>query len=135
MKNLHQWLNIDSVHDKCITGIKTTGKNLIVSICDECNDSNAFEVVFINSKYIKLNDFMFGNIILSIEVYDSKDIDKIEDELRDLLGVSKTDVYYQASFQQVRDQIKNGKLLLIAIDPSYGLNGLILCEDIKLGEV
>lgn len=130
MKKLHQVLNINSVHDKYITGIKVDEKNVCLSISKDCN---AFEVVFVSSESIKFDNFKLGNIILSIEVYGSEDVDIIDDELRYLLNISKSNSHNHVYFERVKKQIKNGELFLIAIDPSYGLEGYVLCKDIKIG--
>ncbi len=131
MKNLHQWLNIANLHDKYITGIRVNEGNCILYISYDSNDSNTIEIVFVKPKHIRLDDFTFGNIILSIEVYESEEIDLLEDELLYLMNCNKNNVYQKKWYEKAREQIINEKLLFIAIDPSYGLKGFIVCEDIK----
>jgi len=132
MKSISKYLNIDSVHDCNMTGIIVSEEetlNLIISDLE----GKAKNILFIETKYCRFDDFRLGNIILSLEVYDDYDIQIIDDYLCYILDIDKKDLSKDFVLK-LKNAIYSKELILVVLEPSYGAMGVIICKDAKLKE-
>lgn len=132
MKHLSQWLNIEGVHDKLIMGVRLNKQNdVFISIMDSEDDSQ-IEIVFIKTCHMRIDNFLLGNIILDIEVFEADEVDSLEQELRYLLDLSITNPYDQEILEGYKSDFREGNMFFVAFSSSYGLEGALLCEGIEV---
>lgn len=119
-------LDVPNFHDRYITGLRIENENLIMYI------EPSTEITFIDVRYARFDDFRMGNIILDLSVYHLEDMEPFMDELLYLADLDIKQPMQSMYAQKLAEKVKNEKPLLISIESSYGLNGYILCKDIKL---
>lgn len=132
MRNLSEWLSIEGVHDKKISGVRIVEERDIVLTIFDSDNNISFDVAFINTCRIRINNFLEGNIIFGIEVYESDEVNEFEGELLYLLDLDLDNVHQERAFQHYRNKIVDEKLLFITIEPSYGMSGALICEKIEI---
>lgn len=94
-------------------------------------DNSSIKITFLNPKHIRLDNFRLGNIILGIYISEREDVDTMDEELKYLLDINDNNQYL-SYLDSVKEKIKNGDLLFISIESSYGVEGFVLCEGIKV---
>ena len=121
--NLHDSNLLSVEHDKNDTLIKfrSTSGELIQAVASNVNK-------------LVINDFREGNIVLDVTI---ERMVKIPDYGLDKLFVlSKVKCEKQDAYiRTVKDKIESGEMMLVTINPSYGCNGMIYCENISFYKV
>jgi hypothetical protein len=126
-KSISIYLHINTIHDNLITGISTVDKNnIVLSINEFSNLKKIGDLVFYNVKQCRFDDFRLGNIILDITILDIKDIN---DELCYLFDISEKDMG-KDWIVQIKENIALQKLILVQLTTTYGVHGIILCEQV-----
>jgi hypothetical protein len=132
MKKIEEYLEISSLHDKKIFGIYIdTNEDLVIAIN---NDMTIIKIIFIKPKRIRLDNFRLGNIIFGISIAEEKDIVELEEELLDLLDMNRNGFQNREYFTKTKDDLAKGILLFTTLQSSYGVEGYILCEEIKVNQ-
>jgi hypothetical protein len=132
MKKIEEYLEISSLHDKRIFGIYIdTNEDLVIAIN---NDMTIIKIIFIKPKRIRLDNFRLGNIIFGISIAEEKDIVKLEEELLDLLDMNRNSSQNREYFTKTKGDLAKGILLFTTLQSSYGVEGYILCEEIKVNQ-
>lgn len=116
-------------HDWYLQGIKSFRNEKRLEITLEYEENEAI-LKFFQVRECVINNFHVGNIILDIYTYEGEiDFDKIASSSSFLkfIGVESASPY----FEKVVSEIRNGSLLYVEINTSYGCEGTILCEKIE----
>jgi hypothetical protein len=103
--------------------------NNMVALSIDATDKNRYEVLLSGVNKLRVNNFLEGNIIFDMVIY----INCLNNTelLQKLYGLDSDNQY----FPKILENIKNNKLSLIQITPSYGCEMLVLCSDIKIYRV
>lgn len=115
---------LEEFHDVNISGIKVNGNTDVMFFLE--NDKCLLN--FYNVKHMKINNFMLGNIIFEINVYnnatDIKNINHILCWLYDIENTNLTAPWVVS----IINKISNNSLILVELIESYGAYGAIICE-------
>ncbi len=116
-------------HDSYLVSISTDIRDNIIEILftDGINNST---LRFLGVTQSELNSFTIGNIVLDIELFSGNSLtDSVinDQSFKNLLGVPKESSYYNKVVQNIRE----GHLIYVCINTSYGCHGAIICEQIE----
>ncbi|HVY52809.1 hypothetical protein FRZ61_37280 [Hypericibacter adhaerens] len=114
------------LHDGTVQGLELqAGNGLRVALRDVAGQ--AYRLQLKGVRRLLCNDFREGNIILSLSIASRMPPDR--GLLRRLLGGTKDEDRLVAEAAQA---IAEGRLALVAIDPSYGCELTALCESAEI---
>lgn len=130
--NNKNYLDLSVFHDGNIVSIIVENDNILKFGIKKENSEHVDQLLFFGTKNIKLDNFRLGNIIVDFTVYKNEDHKNIKKHLFELLDVDEHTINYLSPYlEKTMQDILNGKMLLVSLSSSYGLDGLILCKDIK----
>lgn len=96
-----------------------------------CDDSNERVITLEGISRIRVDNFVNGNIILSIEVYDTNNIPKSELVKLYNYDVCCNNIRNNVS-RSITDKILERKLVLLVLTPSIGCEILALCKTVNI---
>jgi hypothetical protein len=87
------------------------------------------QAVFTNVKNLVCNDYREGNIVLDMTI--EKNV-RVTGHGLDKLFIPPMAMFekYDTYIHSVKESIKSGKMMLVTINPSYGCDGMIYCENV-----
>lgn len=134
--NLTNYLSIESLHDGLLSGIEVVEEKQLTLVITT-RENKTYNIVFLNTKSCRFDNFRLGNIVFSIEVYQGKDVDNYENRINELLCYLfdlEMDEISKPYVLDIKESLRQGKILLVELEASYGVEGVILCEKIVWSE-
>ncbi|WP_196159770.1 hypothetical protein [Reinekea sp. G2M2-21] len=92
------------------------------------------QAIFTNVKRLVCNDFREGNIVLDVTI--EREV-HVSDHGLEKLFIPPMAMFekYNAYIQTVKESIESGKMMLVTINPSYGCDGMIYCENVCFQQI
>jgi hypothetical protein len=116
-----------SLHDSSLVSVENNQGKAIFTF--RLISGELVQAVFTNVKNLVCNDFREGNIVLDFTI--EKNV-LVTDHGLDKLFIPPAAMLekYDAYIHSVKESIKSGKMMLVTINPSYGCDGMIYCENV-----
>jgi len=116
-----------AVHDRKISSIEFSEEELKLTLVESEFDS--VKIRCLGVLEVACNAFRKGNIVLDISVYSGADeftvlLEKLYPKPK--VSIEKFDRF----LQNIRTRITNNELIIVQLNPSYGGEVIVLCEEI-----
>jgi hypothetical protein len=116
------------LHDGYVDGIVVSGKEAKLLLRSVSGDT--FEMSLNGVEHLKADDFREGNIILRVVLHKGGECSA--DLLHDLYAPSEYDSGAADFLARLQVRVREEKMVLVEIMPSYGCSLLALCKDARI---